>query len=326
MVKTIGRAKIAIEGVNEAALADAKTFMERCDNKYEKKVAGIVERVAHGDSSIKMIMLSGPSASGKTTTSLKIKQGLEEHGIGAVSVSMDDFFKPRDEAPLLPDGGRDFESLGALDVELLKTCLARLVTYGSAEMPVYNFKLGRTDDKRRHMELPEGSVAVVEGLHALDGSITEGIDPSLILKLYVSASSDFVDGEGGIVLSARDIRLIRRTIRDYHFRASSPEDTLEMWDRVCRGEDMYVRPFKRFADVTVNSAFDCEPCLFKQNVMKLFGMVGEESRHIVKAREIIAALSCFGKMEPELMPTSCVLREFTGGSDYYNRSGKLRSV
>lgn len=326
MVKTIGRAKIAIESVNEAALTDPRAFMESCDKKYEDKVADIVERVADGGSNVKMIMLSGPSASGKTTTSLKIKQGLEKHGIGAVSVSMDDFFKPRDEAPLLPDGSRDFESLAALDVELMKTCLLRLVTYGNAEMPVYNFKLGRPDEKRRHLELPEGSVAVVEGLHALDGSVSEGIDPRLLLRLYVSASSDFIDGEGGVVLSARDIRLIRRTVRDYHFRGSSPEETLGMWQRVCRGEDMYVRPFKAEADVTVNSVFSCEPALFKDSAMKLFSTVTEESSHIDKARGIIAALSFFEKMDPELMPTSCVLREFTGGSDYYNRSGKLRTV
>jgi uridine kinase len=326
MVKTIGRAKKEVRQINELAVGSAQAFMAECDEKYEEKISSIVGHVADRGAGVKVIMLSGPSASGKTTTSLKIKEGLEKRGVSAVSISMDDFFKPRELEPLLPDGSRDYESLDAIDTGLLLSCLTQLINDGRAQLPTFNFKLGRPDEKKRSVVLPEGSVAVVEGLHALDNAVTGGLPPEHTLKLYVSASSDFVDGDGGTVLTARDIRLIRRTIRDYHFRGSSPENTLGMWESVCRGEDMYVRPFKRFADVTVNSVFDCEPCLFRQSAMKLFGMVPEESPYIDKARGIVAALSCFEPMQLELLPPSCVLREFVGGSVYYNRSGKLREV
>lgn len=300
--------------------------MEQCDQKYEKRIGEIVDRVAADGSTVRMIMLSGPSASGKTTTSYKIKQGLEQAGMKAVTISMDDFFKPREMAPSLPDGSKDFESIDAIDLPLLQSCLLQLISKGWADLPVFNFKLGNREEKTNRVELTEGSVAVVEGLHALDTSVTEGLPAQHMLKLYISVSSDFEDDDGKVLLTARDIRLIRRTIRDYHFRGSSPENTLDMWDTVCRGEELYVRPFKKYADMAVNSVFPCEPCLFGQTAIQLFQKVPAQSEYYNKAQEIIRAASGFVEMPLELIPGSCVLREFVGGSDYFNKSGKHRTV
>lgn len=235
MTTTIGRAKILSSAVNKAAHTDQQAFMEQCDQKYEKRINEIVNRVAADGSTVRMIMLSGPSASGKTTTSYKIKQGLEKAGIKAITISMDDFFKPRELAPSLPDGSKDFESIDAIDLPLLQSCLLQLINDGWADLPTFNFKLGNRDEKTNRVELAAGSVAVVEGLHALDTSVTEGLPSQHMLKLYISVSSDFVDDDGKVLLTARDVRLIRRTIRDYHFRGSSPENTLDMWGSVCRG-------------------------------------------------------------------------------------------
>lgn len=326
MTTTIGRAKISQALVNKAAHEGYQTYMQQCDASFEKRLGDIVKRIGENTEMSKIIMLSGPSASGKTTTSLKIKQGLERHGIKAVTVSMDDFFLSRDLTPNLADGSKDYESLNALDLPLLQSCLSQLITQGRAEMPTFNFKLGCREEKRTPVELDKGSVAIVEGLHALDTTVTGGLPAGHMLKIYVSVSSDFLDDDGKTLLTARDIRLIRRMIRDYHFRGSSPENTLEMWDTVCRGEELYVRPFKKYADITVNSAFQCEPCLFAETATKLFGMVGEGSEYHQRVTGLIQALSGFERMPMEIIPASCVLREFVGGSEYYNKSGKHRTV
>ena len=326
MTTTLGRAKILQSQVNKTAREEPEAFMSRCDEKYEKLVEKVLQHINGNTERSKIIMLSGPSASGKTTTSLKLKQGLERRGIRAITISMDDFFLPRELTPELPDGSRDYESVKALDIALLKSVLLQLVHEGRTELPTFNFKLGRRDKETRKVELPNGSVAVVEGLHALDPIITSELPDSHLLKLYVSVSSDFIDDGGRTILTAREVRLLRRTIRDYHFRGSSPENTLDMWDSVCRGEDLYIRPYKKNADITVNSVFDCEPCLFAHTAMKLFESIEENSKHYDRARRIIAALGTFEQMPLEIVPVSCVLREFIGGSEYYNKSTRHRTV
>lgn len=317
----LARAKIDISDVNARVRKDAKAFFEECDRKYEKKILGIAERIAADPMGSRIIMLSGPSSSCKTTTSLKVQRELAARGVAAVTISMDDFFKSRDNVPVLEDGTRDFESIDALNIDLLEQTLSDLLFKGEANFPVFNFKAGETRTETRHCELKEGQVAIVEGIHALDPRITDGLPGGNTLKLYVSVSSDFVEN-GKIVLSARDVRLIRRTIRDQRYRNSLPENTLDMWDSVCRGENLYIRPFKKFADDTINSVFACEPCLLQATARELFGTVTPESRHFNKTRELLDALSRFDAMPLAMAPETCVLREFTGGSVYYRKSGK----
>jgi uridine kinase len=325
----MGRAKIRINNVNREVLADSSTFFSFCNKNYENKIMAIAHRIAEDTSKTRLIMLSGPSASGKTTTSIKLQFELQKLGIGAVSISLDDFFKNREDTLILPDGTRDYESLDSLDIQSLRATLNELIETGHTELPIFDFKLGRRTAKTRHVELHEGHVAVVEGLHALDTGVTDLLPSESMLKLYVSVSSDFVDDSDMPVLCARDIRLIRRTVRDFHFRGSNPDVTLGMWEAVCRGEDLYVRPFKKYADVTVNSAFACGPSIFRSKTESLFSKAAQSgdqtqlAKHIL-AKHIIDGLAIFEKMPEGLMPGSCLLREFWGGSDYYTRAGNRR--
>lgn len=320
MMNTILRAKIRISEVNKAASDNPSAFFSVCNGKYEQKVRSVAEKIKERIAQTHIIMLSGPSASGKTTTSMKIKEELAKLGITAITISMDDFFKGKEKVPAQPDGKKDFESISALDLDLLKSCLAGLIYKGRAELPVFNFKLGERDKKTRAVELSGGNVAIVEGLHALDTVVTEDFPPENVFKLYVSVSSDFVGQSGDTILNARQMRLIRRTIRDFRFRGSSPENTLDMWDDVCEGEDRYIRPFKKYADMTINSAFSCEPCLFRSQAEELFSKVPEGSIHYDRAAELIRALSEFRKIPMELVPSDSMLREFIGGSIYFNAS------
>lgn len=316
-VKTIGRKKVRIDEINSAVNRDQKEFFKLCNNKYEQKIELIAKNIASHPDKARLIMLSGPSASGKTTSSLKIQQQLKRLGCGAVTISMDDFFKNRDDAPVLPDGSKDFESVEALNLDLLKDCLNKLITEGKASLPRFDFVSGVRHDGVNPVKLDKDHVAIVEGLHALDPRITDLLPEGCVYKIYVSVSSDYVGTEGKVVLSARDMRLIRRSVRDFNFRGSSVEHTLSMWDAVCNGEDLWVRPNKKYADITINSAFACGPCLFKEEGEKLFREVGENSKYYEKAQHILEALKHFKGMDTKLMPSSCVLLEFFGGSEYY---------
>ena len=320
MTTLISRTKIGRDAINNAVRADAEGFFRECDESFERRVRETVRKIAADTNRAKAILLSGPSASGKTTTSYKLRQELGEMGIHAVAISMDDFFRGRETAPELADGSRDFESLQALDVPLFESALSDLIACGRAEIPSFNFKLGRRDPVLKKVELGPDGVAIVEGLHALDPVVTRDIPPEHIQRIYVSVSSDIIDEAGASVLTARELRLIRRTVRDNLFRGSSPERTLDMWDTVCRGEDLYVRPFKKYADITLNSVFKCEPCLFAGLGRGLFGAVPSGSPHYVRAQHIAQALSTFAEMPADLLPASCLLREFIGGSVYFNKS------
>jgi uridine kinase len=311
------RKTIKISEVNNATRLDMSRFFLECNKSYEDKIKGIVKRIKKDTHYSKVIMMSGPSSSAKTTTSLKMKSELKELGIDAITISMDDFFKKQEDTPLLPDGSRDFESLQAIDLGLLKTTISNLIYKGSADLPIFSFRGGGRSTKTRHVEFKNDNVAIVEGLHALDTHVTDLIPQENILKLYVSVSSDFVDDVGNVLLSARDIRLIRRTIRDYKFRSSSPEHTFEMWDSVCRGEDMYIRPFKKNADIALNSVFKCEPCIYLPIAKELLSSIDQSSLHFEKADGIIKALSKFEEMPEQIVPGTCVLREFLGESIYY---------
>lgn len=317
MINAIGRTKIKISEINQAVQNDYQAFFKECDQSYENKLRKIADRLKKDAETPEIIMMSGPSSSGKTTTSLKIQRNLLDMNIKAVTISLDDFFKGRDETPILPDGSKDFESINALDIDLLEKTLTDLVYKGKAQIPIFDFKKGKRSDDTKTIELVPGSVAVVEGLHALDTTITGLLPPEYVMKLYVSVSSDFIDDNGKEILTARDVRLIRRTIRDYKFRGSSPENTLSMWDKVCKGEDMYIRPFKKYADVTVNSAFKCEPNLFSESARKLFGSVPKTSAYFERAARITEALTQFETMPMSILPGTSLLREFTGGSVYY---------
>lgn len=316
-VLTIGRAKVRVSEVNAAAKNDKTALFNRCNEKYEKKIEKIAMNIAEDPSKARLIMLSGPSASGKTTTSLKLQNYLRQRGVGAVAISLDDYFRNREDAPILPDGTRDFESSASLDTDLIKSTLCELITTGSTELPVFNFKTGHRLKDRRPVTLGKDDVAIVEGLHALNPDITGLLPEGALLKLYVSVSSDFILDTGDVLLSARDVRLIRRTVRDHNFRGTNVDTTLSMWDAVCRGEDMYVRPYKRCADFTINSAFNCEPCIFKQTAIELFSSADKDSPFKERIKHIIDGLNEFEPISPSIMPSSCVLREFTGGSEYY---------
>lgn len=311
--------KIRIDEVNRAAKEDARAFFTACNARYEADLADIAGRIAaRAGQHRQFVLLSGPSASGKTTTSLKLKEALTERGVHSVAVSLDDFFREQDERT--PDGEElDFESPQALDLPLFTQVAAQLLREGRSAYPVFDFKRGRRAERPRRLLFPQGSVAVVEGLHALNPLVAGCLPSERVFRLYVSVSSEFADADGRVLLTAQDVRLVRRMLRDYRFRASDAARTLELWDNVCKGEDTYVRPYKPLADATLDTVFPCEPCLFAGMALWHLESTSRDGPHAEKAAALIAALRRFERMHHRIIPPACVLREFLGGSLYLNK-------
>lgn len=257
-------------------------------------------------------MLAGPSSSGKTTTAALLSQKLELMGCKAYTVSLDDFYLPHSFGyPLDENGMPDYECVEALDVELIHLCLGELLRRGKISLPVFDFHTGKRINNAKNIVLKENDVIIVEGLHALNPIITDTLNKSNLFKIYVSVSSRIYEDDGSVMLSKRDLRFVRRMVRDYSFRSTSVKKTFEVWESVMRGEDKYLFPFENLADIKINSFHPCEPCvLAKRAIALLSDALGGE--HNEKASQMISKLDLFENIDYSILPKDSLLREFTG--------------
>ncbi|HCB99945.1 MAG TPA: hypothetical protein DEP42_01795 [Ruminococcaceae bacterium] len=309
--------KIYLEEVNRQATENPRKFFRACNTSYERSLKQIVKRVL--DEKKQFILLTGPSASGKTTTSLKLKQEFLAHGVHAVAISLDDFFKDREKVAILPNGKPDFESPNSLDLARFSDVAKNLLENGFASYHPFDFKKEKGSEKIRRLQFPQGSVAIVEGLHALNPVVFSDLPEDSIFRLFVSVGSAFVNKNEEVVLSPRDVRLVRRILRDYRFRASDASNTLSLWPGVCQGEEQYIYPFKPFADAMLDTVFACEPCQFANMTLLNFTRAAQNGPLPAEAERLSKSLHLFEHMSQRIIPPSCVLREFLGGSLYLNK-------
>lgn len=294
----------------ENALNDKEKLIEKSETRYKNIIENIAEKI-NNDSSKKIIMLAGPSGSGKTTTANKIKEKLESYGHKAYAVSLDDFYRNIGEGPKHEDGTYDFECVESLDTDLIHKCLGELLTSSESELPLFDFMTGRRKEAKNKITLEKDDVIIVEGLHALNPVITDTLPQENLLKIYISVSSRIYDGED-IVLNKRNLRFIRRMVRDFQYRNSTVENTYSLWPKVMNGEDKYLFPFKKNADVLVNSIHIYEPCAFKKQATELLSGVEKSSGYYQDAQRLIACLDKFPSIEKILVPEDSLLREFLG--------------
>lgn len=286
-------------------------FVSDCTEAYKNRIAEVAQGI-FSNHNRKIVMLAGPSSSGKTTTAKLFSEEINKLGGKAYAVSLDDFYLPRSvQYPLDENGKPDFECVEALDLGLLHSSLQSLAVSGKADLPVFDFNTGERINNAKTVELRENDVIIVEGLHALNPAITETLDSSKLYKIYISVSSRVYDANGDVLLSKRDLRLIRRTVRDYLFRSMPVERTLEIWGSVMRGEDKYLFPFENLADIKINSFHPCEPCVFSEKAVGLLRDVGE-GEFKEKADSLIDKLSLFENIDYSVLPADSLLREFTG--------------
>ena len=302
--------KITFSRINNLALSP-REFVCACTDEYIKTVDAAAQRIFF-DESKKIVTLAGPSSSGKTTTAALLSKSIEKLGAKAFTVSLDDFYFSHSENryPLDENGAPDYESVYALDVENIHRCFAELAESGESVLPVFDFTKGERIDGARKIVLAKNDIIIVEGLHALNPLITENLKKENIFKIYVSVSSRVYENDGSVLLSKRDLRFIRRMVRDNSFRATQPEKTFEIWQSVMRGEDKYLFPFEEYADIKLNSFHPCEPCVIAAQAVPLLKRVSGE--YVPKAASLAEKLSLFKRIDKTLLPENSLLREFTG--------------
>jgi uridine kinase len=279
---------------------------------HEDCIVQIGEQIAARRGQIRVVLIAGPSASGKTTFSKRLSVQLLARGIRPFPLALDDYFVDREKTPLDGDGNYDFESLQALDVSLFNQHLLALMEEREVQTPHYNFKTGVREEGRR-VRLGPDHVIVVEGIHALNPLLVSALPLESLFRVYASALTQLnIDRHNRVPTT--DTRLIRRIVRDATYRGYSAEQTLARWESVRRGEKRYIFPYQENADIMFNSALAYELAVLKPMAEPLLLQVRYGSPHYVEAKRLLAFLEWFEACGPELVPDNSILREFVGGS------------
>ncbi len=300
-----------LEYINDLALNDPAELVRRSETRFDNILNDITARIA-GDDGREIVMLAGPSASGKTTTANKIAQKCTARGMQTYVVSLDDFYLDRDKIPRDESGKPDFETVYALDLPKFSETIHLLLSGVATDLPIFDFTTGKRSDEVRTVTLGEQDAVVVEGLHALNPLITDALPQKNLLKIYISVSSRIYNEKGKIILNKRNLRFLRRMTRDYLFRASSVENTYNLWESVRNGEDKYLFPYRDCADVKINSVHLSAPCVFRDTCLAMLENADLSGEQKKDAEELAAALRLFVPISPSLIPETSLLREFLG--------------
>lgn len=307
-----------LKDLNYRTVSDPVGLIEEADANYAALVNAAADRIADNRKNSPIVLLSGPSGSGKTTTAMKIAEALEHKGIRSHYVAMDDYFITVDPAttPRTPEGEYDLESPLCLDMELLNEHFTMLGEGKRIYVPKYEFsRRMRIQEPSKSLKLKKDEIVIFEGIHALNDMITD-YHPEAF-KLYISARSD-VEFGGRVVFKRTWFRLVRRMVRDFKFRGSSPEETMGMWGNVRRGEKLHISPFKDKADFQFDTSLAYELPVFNATATALFQSVPEGIERYDELKSVLPALQLFGHIDESLVPDEALIREFIGGGIYGN--------
>jgi uridine kinase len=292
-----------------------KEYIRIAETLQDKKIAAIADAVAARSDTVKVVLIAGPSSSGKTTTSKKLAIQLKVMGLDPITISLDDYFVDRTKTPVDEKGEPDFECLEALDVELLNEQLLALFRNEEVELPIYDFKSGSRRNVGRKIKLGPRSILIMEGIHGLNERLTPRIPREQKFKIYVSALTQLnLDDHNRV--STTDNRLLRRLVRDYNFRGHSAQQTLKMWPSVQAGERKHIFPYQNSADAAFNSALDYELGVLKVYAEPLLRTVKPGCPEYSEARRMQAFLDYFTPIPAQSVPGDSLLREFIGDSEF----------
>lgn len=311
-VSNVAELNLAVERKETADLINVAEAM------HNKRLAGIADEILRrkeqGGASI--ILIAGPSSSGKTTTCKRLAIQLMTNLIVPKMISLDDYFVNRHETPLDEHGEYDYESLYALDLERFNSDLRRLLAGEEINLPTYSFELGERVENPRPLRLDKHDVLLIEGIHGLNPELISGLDPKDVFKVYVSALTTLrIDDHNWI--STADSRLLRRIVRDSRYRHTSPEDTIRRWPSVRRGEEKWIFPFQENADATFNSSLIFEFGVMKDYAEPLLRNVPHSAPEYAVAYRLIRMLGYFRTIPADQVPSTSLLREFLGGSSFH---------
>lgn len=280
----------------------------------EKKIVSIATAINERPK-VKLVLIAGPSSSGKTTFSKRLAIQLLACGLKPYSVSLDDYFVNREDTPRDENGEYDFESIHALDIPYFNKQLQTLLSGGEVELPRFNFQTGRREASGKHLRIDEHTILILEGIHALNPALTSQIPAENKFKVYVSALTTILLDDHNYIPTT-DNRLLRRIIRDYKYRGYSALDTIRRWPSVRSGEDKWIFPYQEEADMMFNSALLFELAVLRDEVLPVLEQVPEREPEYSEAYRLRKFLRYFVPLRGKEIPPTSLLREFLGGSSF----------
>ncbi len=282
---------------------------------HEKKIAEIANIVYDRRDKVKVVLIAGPSASGKTTFSKRLMVQLAVNGMKPTMISLDDYFVDREKTPKDKNGDYDFEAIEAIDVEYFNRDLVQLFKGESVELPRFDFTIGKKFPSGKKLQLGPGSILIVEGIHGMNPNLIPDINPENTFKIFLSALTQIsIDDQNHI--STTDNRLIRRMIRDSKYRNYSAQDTIRRWPSVRAGEDKNIFPYQENADIMFNSALIYELAVLKKYAEPLLKSVPESQAEFSESNRLLKFLSYFKPIDDNEIPPTSLIREFLGGSSF----------
>ena len=306
--------------VNKAILkGHASELIQVSEALQEKKIVQIAEEIERRfhreENPVRMVLITGPSSSGKTTFCKRLSVQLLACGLRPYSVSTDDYFVNRVDTPLLPNGDYDFDNIETVEYRLLQDHLQRLMQGERVEVPEYNFTTGKREWNGKKLKLSGDTVLIIEGIHALNPLLTQAIPDSAKFKIYISAlTSISLDDHNWIPV--RDNRLLRRIIRDYNKGAFTAQQTISQWPNVCQAEDQWIFPYQESADVMFNSALNIEFAVLRPHAEIILASVPKNCPEYTDAHRLLKFLHYFIPVSDKEIPPTSIMREFVGGSSF----------
>ena len=304
---------IDMKAVIAAYESDPRGFITEAENNYKQQLKQISDRIIYSDQRRDVLLISGPSSSGKSTTAENLRKFLTEGGVECISMSTDDFFFDRDEMNAYT-AGFDFESPTIVNELLMLDKVNELIMRGEAYLPRFDFISGRKVYKSHKEKLGEKGVIIIEGIHALNRDVIEMGKEFDTVRVYVSTASDVTfDGE---TISGRTLRLARRIVRDHKFRGSHLERTVDMWESVCAGEIKHIAPRMSTADYVIDTLLPYEPFMFKNEMTELIDKAYRKYAHDPDIEALSRLYAICPEGDSDLVPNDSLLREFIGGGIY----------
>ncbi|WP_213818360.1 nucleoside kinase [Garciella nitratireducens] len=302
------------KSIEEGKIAE---LMRVAEAEHEKRISEIADEIYKNKDHSRIILIAGPSSSGKTTFSKRLSTHLRVNGLNPVAISLDDYFVDRELTPRDENGEYDFENIEAIDLELFNHHLIKLIQGKEVSVPTYNFITGKREYRGNILKISESNPIIIEGIHGLNDKLTADIPKENKYKIYISALTQLnIDQHNRIPTT--DTRLIRRMVRDSKFRSHDAISTLKLWSKVRRGEEQYIFPYQEEADIMFNSALFYELGVLKKYVEPLLKSIPKDNEYYSEAKRLLKFLNYFIpiKEESSILQNS-ILREFIGGNVYY---------
>ncbi len=302
---------ITVSDLNERIInGTVEELIRVSEDMQERKLNEIVKNITK-NRNIKLILISGPSSSGKTTFAKRVGMKLRSYNIEPIAISMDNYFKERVDTPKLENGEYDFETVEALDLELFNAHIQKLLTGETISMPEFNFITGKKEYNDNIIKLNENSVIILEGIHALNPIVTKNIAEEMKYKIYIAPMTT-LNMDDFSKVSTTDTRMLRRMVRDFETRGHSVDRTLKMWENLTRGEKLYIYPFIKEADAVFNTSLIYEVAVISVYAKPLLLQVKTDSKIYSEARRLYNFLTNFLPIDEREVPKNSLLREFIG--------------